>query len=291
MSELPVTIRTLDRMDCLQFQTYLLPDTAQAILRRREPGYTAIGAVSGRYSVGAAVLCTEGTTARITDLFVDETVRGRGVGTQLLRALLERLPEEVTTVTAYYTLHAPLLGHMDALLAEAGFSAPETRARAFATYARYYEGDRLLGRAMDPAYRTPKGILPFSQLPPEAMEELLGDEDIPPILSWNTYRTQADPDLSVASVKDGRVTAYLLCGEGGEDGYILHAALRREGSGPATFLALLLDMGNRCYYRKGGDFPFYFSAINQHSDELALKIMGDRCIEYEGHFCTLTVER
>ena len=289
MSEQPVTVRILDRSECRPFQTYLLPATAQAFLQRREPGYLAVGAVAGRYSVGAAVLKTEGGLAHITDLFVDQNARGQGVGTRLLQALLENLPEGVRTVDAYYTLHAPELLHMDALLTRAGFSPAEVRARCYATRAHDYRGDRLLGRAMDPAYRTPSNILPFSQLPPEAMEELRQAPDVPRLLAWDTYASQADPDLSVALVKDGRAAAYLLCGEGGEDGYLLLAALRREGAPATAFLSLLLDMGNRCYYRKGGDFPLYFSSISDVSAALAEKIMGDRCIEYEGHFRTLTI--
>lgn len=290
MSQLPVTTRTLDREGCLPFQSYLLPATAQAMLQRREAGYTAVGAVSGRYSVGIAVLHTEGTAARITDLFVDETVRNRGVGSRLLRALLETVPPEIETVTAYYTLSPPLLDYMDALLEDAGFSSPETRAKAYTTRAHSYKGDRLLGRAMDPAYRTPKDVFPFSALSPEAMEELRNAPDIPDLLAWDTYANRVDPDLSVALVKDGRVAAYLLCGEGGEDGFILHAALRREGAPATAFLSLLLDMGNRCYYQKGGDFPLYFSAINDTSNGLAERIMGDRCVAFEGHFCSLTRE-
>lgn len=281
-----VSIRVLNRTELPGFRPYLLPEAVEGI-RRQDPAQISIGAVLGRNSVGAAALRLTEEGARLLCLFVDETVRGQGIGGQLLQALLEALPEETAWVEAGYVLGQPALSHMDALLNRAGFTPPETRSQVFVTHAFAYRGDRLLGRAMEPSYRTPENVFPFSELSEELLEELAGAEDVPGLLSWETNRHRAEADLSVALVQEGRVLAYLLCGEGGEDGFLILAALRREGAPASAFLTLLVEMGNRCYYRRGGDFPLYFSALSERVARLGKKIMGDRFEEYEEHTCVL----
>ena len=69
----------------------------------------------------------------------------------------------------------------------------------------------------------------------------------------------------------------------------VESVLRRTGAPAWAFTALLTELVNRCYYRMGGDFPFYFSALTPRVERLALRLMGERFTDYEEHTCSLAV--
>ena len=283
-----VNIRVLDHRELTGFRPYLLPDTASRIQRRAED-IMALGGVTGRSACGAVAARISGTEAELTALFVDETVRRLGVGRTLLKSMLTLLSAAgVRTVTADYVLSGGVLSAMDALLTGCGFSPPRRRSRVFLARSADFHTSARFSRAFSPAYRTPAGVRTFDSLPPGALEEL-ETADIPAPLSWETLKDRALTDLSVALVDEGRVTAYLLAGESSDGGYVLLSACRRPEAPPAAFFSLLPELLNRCYYRTGGDFPFYFSALNSHVEQLALRLMGDRFIDYEEHVCTRTL--
>lgn len=81
------------------------------------------------------------------------------------------------------------------------------------------------------------------------------------------------------------MTAYLLSGEDGAGGIVLLAAVRREGAPSTAFQTLLLELLNRCWYRLGRDFAFYFSVLDDKVERLALLLMGERYEDYEEHSC------
>ena len=216
--------RVLDRGELPGFRNYLLPAAAEAI-GRGDPGLVALGAVSGRYALGAiaARLDAEGE-AELTDLFVDEAVRRQGVGLYLVDALRAALAERgATRLTACYALEGEDLAAMDALLVKAGATRPQFRATSFQAHSRDYRDHPLLKVCFTPRYRTPEGIVPFFQLPGDALAELEEARDIPYILSWSLLKDRAVPDLSVAAVREGRVQSYLLAEES--------ADCRRAGTG------------------------------------------------------------
>ncbi len=283
-----IQIRTLDRGELPGFRPYLLPAAAQAI-EREDPDLVALGAVSGRHSLGAiAARLGESGDAALTDLFVDEAARRQGVGLCLVQALQAALTERgVARLTADYALGEEDLAAMDALLVKAGATTPWLRALSFQADSRDYRDHPLLGVCFTPRYKTPPGIVPFYQLPREALEALETADDIPHILSWALLKDRAVPDLSVAAVREGRVRAYLLAEESVDGGFVLLAAFRREGSLASDFLRLLRELLSRCWYWRGGDFPFYFSAINEHTTELALSLMEERREEREEHICAI----
>ena len=66
---------------------------------------------------------------------------------------------------------------------------------------------------------------------------------------------------------------------------MLLSAVRRAEAPPTAFQSLLLELLNRSWYRFGGDFPFYFSALTPKVERLALLLMGDRYEDYEEHTC------
>jgi len=278
-----IQLRLLDRRELPGFRPYLLPDTISR-LEADSGQLFALGAVMGRSALGAAAVWLEDGVSELTDLFVDSQARGRGVAGVLLDGLLEHLEEQgVVLVTADYVLRGEELDAMDALLKSRGFAVPAVRSLTFSTRSGLFKGDRFLGAALTPRYRTPEGIVPFSALPPAVLAELEADGSIPDILSWTRVKSRAQPELSVAFLREGRVLSYILGGDSADGGCVLLAACRREGCPPTAFLPLLRELVNRSYYRFGGDFPFYASAITPRVTELALRLLGDRCTQYEEH--------
>ncbi len=282
--------RVLTRQELPGFRPYLLPGTAAAI-QRGDEDLLALGAVSGRHALGAvAARLTEDGEAALTDLFVDEAARRQGVGTYLLGELVQALLElGIDQLTADYALKGEDLTAMDALMTKAG-AEPQFRARSFRADSRDYHDHHLLGTCFTSQYRTPEGVIPFFQLSPQELEELEEAEDIPYVLSWPLLKDRAVPDLSVATVRQREARAYLLAEESADGGFVLLAAVRREGSKGSDFLAMLRELLNRCWYWRGGDFPFYFSAINEHTERLARSLMGDRCQIYEEHVCAFLLD-
>ena len=283
--------RTLDRRELPGFRPYLLPATAAAV-QQGGKSILALGAVSGRYALGAiAARLSEDGEAALTDLFVDEAARRQGVGLFLLNALCQTLRErEIPLLTADYALLDRDLTAMDALMEKAGATPPRFRAVSYRADSRDFHDHPLLGICLTPRYKTPAEIVPFFQLSPEALAELEQAEDIPYVLSWKLLKDRAVPDLSVAVVREGKVRAYLLAEESTDGGFVLLAAARREGSRGSDFLTMMRELGSRCWYWRGGDFPFYFSAVNEHTAQLGLSLMGDEYQVYEEHICTFLLE-
>ena len=280
-----LSFRTVDHRELPGFRTYLLPETAEA-LERREEDRLAVGAVTGRSACAAAAVRLEGREAELTDLFVDASVRGRGAGRLLLEELLRQAEARgAERISADYVLRGGELAAMDRLLTGLGFSAPRRRSRTFLARSEGFHDDPRLGAAFSPRYQTPPGIVSFGAVPSEALEELELAGDIPEHLSWEALQDRALPDLSVALVQEGRVGAYLLAGESADGGCVLLSAVRREGAPPSAFQSLLIELLDRCWYRFGGDFAFYFSTLTEDVERLALLLMGDRFTDYEEHTC------
>jgi len=278
-----IQLRLLDRRELPGFRPYLLPDTVSR-LEADSGQLLALGAVLDRSALGAAAVWLEDGMAELTDLFIDSQARRQGVAGVLLDNLLECLEELGTAyVTADYVLRGEELAAMDALLKSRGFAVPAVRSLTFSTRSGLLKGDRLLGAALTPRYRTPEGIASFSALPPAALAELEADRSIPELLSWTNVKRRARPELSAAFLREGKVLAYLLGGDSADGGCVLLSAYRREGCPLTAFLSLLREVLNRSYYRFGGDFPCYVSAITPRAAELALRLLGDRCTQYEEH--------
>ena len=286
---LELVIRTLDRKELPGFRPYLLAETAHG-LQQREEDLTAVGVVLGRHACGAAAARLRGSTAELTDLFVDETVRGRGGGRLLLEALLERLAAQgVSRLDADYVLRGEELAAMDRLMVGGGFSKPRLRSRVFCARAEAFYQDARIGAAFSPRYRTPPDVCTLSEAPREALEELGQGEDIPDYLAPAAFQGRMLPGLCVALIRENRVKAYLLAREDGNGGIVLLSAVRRKGAPAAAFRTLLLELVNRCWYRLGGDFPFYFSVLDARVERLALLLMGERYQDYEEHRCVRTL--
>ena len=269
-------------LGCLRaFRGYLMPETVLA-LERRDPQILVLGAAVGDRACGAAAARIEGTAAELTDLFVDETIRGRKVAQHLLERLVMGLADRlVWTVRADYVLRGEQLEIMEHVLAREGFSGTQMRSRVFAAKSENFHGDAILGPAFRPDYRTPNEVLPFSELPEATLAELKNAPEIPENLTYDFCRDRMLPDLSVAYAARGVISAYLLAGASSDGGFLLLAAYTREHAPATAFLVLLKELANRCYYRCGGDFTLYFSTLAPRAEQLALKLLGDRFTDYQ----------
>ena len=277
-----ISIWRLNQENVPGFQPYLMPETVSR-LNRGDPGVLALGASSGRYSCGAAAAYLSGDETELTDLFVDSAVRRRGIGSQLLDALLAGLDGMGRSqVRADYVLRGGDLLGMDILLITRGFCLPWTRSKVYAVPAEKLMDDRVLGRAFSSAYRTAAGILPLSGAPEGAVLELERAAD--EALRWSTVKDRVNPELSAVMMRDGKAAAYQLMGETA-DGVTLLAAGSGPSARPADFILLLRETLNRCWYWKGGGFTVYVSALNSKSERLATRLTEGRSIVYEEHVC------
>lgn len=266
----------LDRDYLPAFGAYLLPEARDA-LRTGHPQWLIIGAVVGSCSCGAAAAQQDGDKAEVRSLFVDETIRGQGVGTALLEDLCRRLREcGAAAVGLSYVVEEPHQQAMERLLHRCGFSPPQQGAPVFRVHSADAHQLPHVGRAFSTAYHTPPGVVGWEQLTDAMERELAQDRAIPSYLSRTALEGRMDPLLSVASVHEGRVEAYLLAGESDDGGYVLLSAVARPGAAPMALLRLLPELLHRCYFHGGGDFPLYFSTLTPRVTRLAQRLMGRR---------------
>lgn len=281
-----VSLRILNRREVAGFEPYLLPETRQR-LRFDAADWVAFGAVTGRHSCGVIAAQMEGSSARITDLFVDETVRRSKIGGQLLDKLLEELQSRsVTQIRADYALSDENLAAMDALFVSRGFVPPEITAVNYSTHTSFFRDSGIIARAFRPSHRTPENLCTFAELSPSVLETL-AQEEIPAPLSWEVNRHRAIPEVSVALMNEGEVCAYMLCGESADGGCVVLSTISRSDAPQNAFLSLLLEVLNRFFYRCGGHFPVYFSATTEYINDMALRLMEGHFTAFEEHSTVL----
>lgn len=120
------------------------------------------------------------------------------------------------------------------------------------------------------------GIVPLSDLT-QAQLEALEDPSLPHYLHWSAHRGQADPTLSLALLNGAQVCAYVLAGESSDGGCVLKAAVSLPGAPGRAFLLLLQALVHQAYYRFGGDYLFYTSALTPQADTLVRMVTKMDC--------------
>lgn len=266
----------LDRDYLNAFGAYLLPEARDA-LRTGQTQWLVTGAVAGSCSCGAAAARQDGDKAEVRSLFVDETIRGQGVGTALLEDLCRRLRQRgAMTVRLSYVVEEQQREAMERLLRHCGFSAPQRGAPVFRVHSADVHQLRHVGRAFSTAYHTPPDVVGWEQLTDTMRQTLAQDKVIPSYLSWTALQGKMDPLLSVASVNQDKVEAYLLAGQSDDGGYVLLSAMALPGAGAMALFRLLPELLHRCYFHGGGDFLLHFSTMTPRMTRLAQRLMGQR---------------
>lgn len=274
-----LTVRPVSPEEEKHFEQYLLPQTVQEI-RRGGAAYTVLGALAGTLACGAAAVRLTDGTAALESLFIDPLVRGQGLGGALTDlAVLTAREGGADCLTCDYVLDETDLTAMNAIFSRRG-GAPRLLGPAYCVDMSAYREKRLIGAALRSSYRPSPNLVPFSQLTPEQLARLDARTDIPGYLRWQSCAARCDRELSLAWVRDGQVSAYILGGEAADGGYLLAAAWRGAEAPAASFPALLRGQLNRCWYQSGGSFLYYFSAVTAPAQALAGLLIQGHCRQY-----------
>lgn len=277
-----LSFRSLDPVRPGPFAQYLLPSVMQAA-GRSPGGLTCIGAVWGRSACGAAAVLWTEDCGVLASLFVDPLVRGQGVAGALLDRVVEACARRgVTGLSASYVLRGGELDAMDALFRSRG-AEPVPMAPAYEMDSSRFHQARFLSPAFQPGFRPDGHVHPLPSLPQELLDDLEANRDIPKVLLPSACRDRLEPGLSVAWTDEGRILAYLLGGESGPASYSLLAAWRGADAPASSFLDLLQAQLNLCYYRCGGDFRYFLSAVTPGTAVLTERLTGGDCTLYEEH--------
>ena len=284
-----ITYRILTDTDLPSFLPYLLSGPAGA-LRRRDAGWLAVGAAWDRLACAAAAVRLQGEEAELASFFVDPQARGRGVGSGLMDRTMELVRERgVKRLRFRYLLTGDELAAMDRLVLRRGERAENDAPFVYCMELEPYREHPLIGPSFRPEFRPHPSVAPFSRLTEEQLAALEARETIPDFLRPSFLREKMDPELSVAWVEDGRVTAYLLgCSTRFRDATLL--AAWQEGSA-AAFLPLLRAQLNLFYYRFGGEFRLFISPVTDHAEQLLQRLTEGTYSRYEERKAILFPDR
>lgn len=272
-----ITFHALDARTVLPYRQYLLPQC----LENADEQY--LGAAAGRFACAAAAFHTDGGAASLDSLFVDPLVRGRGIGTELMRrAVSAAKAQGAETLTLSYVLDGEELDAMDRLVRAMG-AQPRFTAPVYTVDTASLHTHPLLGEAFRFSFHQREQIVTFQELDKEQRSLLDTAPEIPAFVR-PARRTAADGSLSFAWLTDdGRVGAYLLGCESTQGEYTLLAAWRGAAAPPDAFHALLLAQLHRCFYRCGGDYLYHMSAATARSEALVQRYTGGAYRRREAH--------
>ena len=268
----PVTTRRLDAALLPAFLPYLIPPAAEVIAEGREE-MIALGAVTQDLKTCGAIV-GELRQGRLTvfSLYVDPAARRQGVGTLLLEQLLALCPQAVPA--AEWMLPQEDFDAVDAFLQARGFAPAQREASLYRLESAQLRQISAVRRAFSPTFRPDGNVVPISALTPEERHELYSDPTIDPRLQYHVLADRATPSLCLCYRYQGRVTAYLLCGETGPGEMAILAALSRPSANPAAMLQLATALIHQGLAHFGGDFVCWLDAIHPASENLALALSG-----------------
>jgi len=282
-----ITFRILEDRDLSPFLSYLLSGPAGQ-LRRGAPGWLAVGAVRDRMACGAAAVQLRGEEAELASFFVDPQVRGQRVGSRLLDRTTALARERgCRRMGLHYLLAGDDLAAMDRLVRRRGELVEGSGSFVYRMELAPYRDHPLVGPSFRPEFRPVPAVVPFSRLTGDQLDALEAREEIPGFLLPSFLRDRMDPELSVAWIEDGRVTAYLLGGSTQyRDASLLAAWLERPAS---AFLHLLREQLNRFYYRFGGEFRLFVSPVTPHAEQMLQRLTEGKYTRYEARVGVLSL--
>lgn len=287
---LDVSYRAFDPARPGPYESYLLPHIpAQA---RREPErFLAFSAVWKQYAVGAAAVSLDPETpgeAAADSLFAGPQVRGRGIGTELLRRAAEAAGEAgAETLTLSYILAGEELEAMDRIARKLG-GEPAFVRPVYTMDSADFRDSRLLGRAFSGRYRMPESVVPFTELKPEQLEALYADPEVP----WYVHprvRTRMMPELSLAFVQDGRVAGFWLGSLSTPGNYSVQGVWRSASAPVTAFHMLVAAHLNLCFYHCGGNYLYHCSPAVEFADELIQRYSEGKFRRLEEHLARVSL--
>ena len=283
-----LSFRFLNPLQPGPFVQYLLPDALDGAQSAAD-GPSLLGAVLDRSACGAAAVHWHDGWGELRSLFIDPAVRSQGAAGRMVDLLLEEAAKrDAVSLSASYILRGEELAAMDALFLRRG-GTPQPVAPVFSVDSASQHDSRILGAAFRPGFQPDSHIRPFSALSSEQLTALEDDPDIPDFLLPSACARRMDSGLSVAWLEQDRIQSYLLGGSSSQADFQLLAAWRKPQTPPQSVFHLLRAQVNLCYYRCGGDFQYFFSALTQESETLARRMLGESFTLYEEHEVLLPV--
>ena len=159
----------------------------------------------------------------------------------------------------------------------------------YGIYTRTFRSSPLVGPALRPVYKTPFQTAPFSHLSESQLLPLEQRPDVPDFLRPSVRADVLDPELSFAWMNGNEVAAYILGCQSGNDMFDLTGLWRGSQAPPGCIRSLLLTQLNRCMFRCGGHFHYYFSPVNERTMVMAEYFTEGKYEVYSQHEAVLTL--
>lgn len=274
------SFRIIDRYELNGFRSYLTAKSA-SLIEDCAKNILAVGAVTGRNACGAAAAVVSGNSAEITDLFVDEQIRGKGAGSFLMDILLDTLlGMGIDRIGVNYVMSAEDAAKFGTILKRRGFSEPVERSRVYKAAAQAFSEADYIEEIFGELHRGEYELKSFAELPSEMLSELESDGSIQGNLSWRELKDNTDTEISSALIRNGRVAQYFLCRQTGKD-FVILSANSRENSFAGDFYFVFTDMMSRCEKRIGSrDYNLCFSAVGKMVKRVVGRLPQDKVTEY-----------
>lgn len=289
-----VSLCVFDASSLAAFSGYLLPAVRSRVLRAAGEDaarFTLAGAVWDGRACAAAAAEWDGGIGHIVSLFVDPQARRQGIAGRVLDLLAEEgVRRGADKLDCNYILREDALAGMDALFLRRGAEIKDG-APVYGMQSRAFLDSPLLGAALRPGFLAPPEVAAFSGLSPEQLRALDADPAVPAFVRPSARQDVLDPDLSCAWISAGRVIAYALGCQSGEDMFDQTGVWRAQGAPEGCLRALIQAQVNRCWYRCGGDFQFFLSAVSKRSAQIAEWFTGGRYEIYAQHEALLSLAK
>lgn len=276
------SFRIIDRRQLDGFRSYLSAATA-AMIDSQCGDILAVGAVVGRNACGAAAARVRGDSAEVTDIFVDEQIRGSGAGSFLMDILLDTLLEMgMRQISISYVMSRDECQKLGSILKRRGFSEAAERSVIYKAKAAAFALAEDIEKSYGAAHRGEYKLCSFAELDEGMLAEL---EQAPTAvnLSWRELKAAAEPEISSALIRNGRVEQYFLCRQlyrpNGD--IVILSANSRENALAGDFYFVFTDMMSRCRARVGSDdFNLCFSAYGKMIKRVVSKLPKELLTEY-----------
>jgi len=285
-----IRIVSLDKSNAAPFATYLLPAVREEIAAGRN--MIAVGAADDSHAYGAAAAQIRNGEMRLISVYVDKSVRRKGIGTALVEGLAQLVLEQDDSVmgaVADYMIEDEDQKGIEKFLKRMGFSEPQESHRLFAVDTARLHKMPYIGAAFSVHFQDDPHIRTFAEITDEQMKEIAEDSSVPAPLKPDNSFHHIWKRAATIWVEDGHVMGWLLCYQGFDGGIVLSAACKRAGAPKGCFHKLLLSSANRCFVMLGHDFTCYISTINEHAGSLVEKIAAGTQKEF-AHYRAYTGE-
>lgn len=271
--KLSINVVTKDTL--ASFRPYILQNAQETMGQKEDAiclgavldGTNSCGAIVG-VPLGEGVLC-------IISLFVDEKVRRQGIGFLLLYELLQHTTIDME-VCALWILPEEENRELLPFLEACGFGEAEFFENIYRVQLSTLINRPVLKSAFSPSYKMSQNVIPYEKWSEEDRNSIETDDTIASLLKPSNFDTKVlHSGYSFGYRYNGRMQAYLLLQETGEQRFAVLSAVSRKDGNPAAMLQLATAALHQCLTatrHKSGEI--WMEAINEHSEKLIRGLFG-----------------